>query len=571
MGTSSQPTAARLSVVARHPVVSYCRGVLEGSVPACEMIRLAVKRHLADLETGGARGLHFDRAAAEYANMFFPSFLRHSKDPFAGQPFELSPWQQFIVWNLFGWKRADGTRRFRTAFIEVPRKNGKTTLAAGIGLFLLTMDGVRGAEVYSAATKMDQARLSWDEAVKMVAKSPSMRKIVKHWRASNSLVYEETGSKYKPLGADAKTTSGLNVHGALIDELHEHPSSAMVDVIKGAIGSRTQPLILEITTAGVDRESICYQHYKHSRQILQGTIEQDDWFAFVAEMDEGDDWHDPATWPKVNPNFGVSVQPAGFKAMVEEAAKLPAAVNALLRQQFNVWTQQSTLWIPPDLWESNFRQTLSDDELAGRLCYGGLDLSSVSDITAWVLVFPGDEGVLDIRARFWCPESRLTDPNNRYTEQYQGWERAGFLTTTPGNAIDYQFIRAQILEDASRYQLVDINVDRLFQGYQLSMELQDEGLTVFGMGQGFLSMAPAMKTFERLMLDKRLNHMGNPVLRWMAGNVAVRQDPAGNLKPDKSSSEGKIDGVIGLIMALDRWERNENGPSVYESRGMLSL
>lgn len=554
----------------RHPVVAYCRGVLDGSVPACEMIRLAVQRHLADLEHGAERGLRFDRAAAEYANLFFPSFLRHSKDVFAGQPFELSPWQQFIVWNIFGWKREDGTRRYRTAFVEVPRKNGKTTLAAGIGLFLLTMDGVRGAEIYSAATKMDQARLSWDEAVAMVAKSPAMRKIVKHWKASNSLVYEETGSKFKPLGADAKTTSGLNPHGALIDELHEHPSSAMVDVLKGAIGARRQPLILEITTAGTDRESICFQHYQHSKQILRGTVQQDDWFAFLTELDDGDDWHDPATWPRVNPNYGVSVQPAGFRSMVEEAAQLPAAVNALLRQQFNVWTQQSVMWIPPELWESNGRALLGDGDLAGRVCYGGLDLSSVSDITAWVLVFPGEDGALDIRARFWCPESRLTDQNNRYADQYQQWSRAGLLQTTPGNAIDYGFIRAQILDDASRFQLVDLNVDRLFQGYQLSMELADEGLTVFGMGQGFLSMAPAMKTFERLMLDRRLNHGGNAMLRWMAGNVAVREDPAGNLKPDKAESQGKIDGIVALIMALDRWERHENQGSSYTEGGLFA-
>jgi len=555
----------------KHPVAAYCQGVLDGTIPASEMIRLAVQRHITDTKTGAKRGLHFDRAAAEQAIMFFPSFLCHSKGEFAGQPFELSPWQQFIVWNLFGWKKADGFRRFRTGFVFVPRKNGKTTLAAGIGLYLLTMDGEPGAGVYSAATKREQAKLSWEEAVHMVEKSPGLQRMVRHWRASDTLAYEETGSKFVPLGADANTTSGLNVHGALIDELHEHRTSAMVDVIKGAWGSRRQPLILEITTAGFDRETICFQHYDYSRQILRGQIEADDWFAFIAELDEGDDWQDPQVWRKANPNYGVSVLESGFRALVEEAMKLPAARNSLLRQQFNVWTQQSTLWIPLELWEANGRRLLQDEELLGRSCYGGLDLSSVSDITAWVLVFPGSDGALDIRCRFWCPESRLTDTNNRYREQYQAWARAGVLAVTPGNALDYQFIKAQILADASRFQLVDVNVDRLFQGYQLSMELQDEGLKVFGMGQGFLSMAPAMKTFERLMLDKRLNHGGNPMLRWMAGNVAVRQDPAGNLKPDKAESQGKIDGIVALIMALDRWERNENGPSVYEDRDLLLL
>jgi len=276
-------------------------------------------------------------------------------------------------------------------------------------------------------------------------------------------------------------------------------------------------------------------------------------------------------WRKANPNYGVSVLESGFRALVEEAMKLPAARNSLLRQQFNVWTQQSTLWIPLELWEANGRRLLQDEELLGRSCYGGLDLSSVSDITAWVLVFPGSDGALDIRCRLWCPESRLTDTNNRYREQYQAWARAGLLEVTPGNAIDYQWIKAQILVDASRFRLVDLNVDRLFQGYQLAMELSDEGMAVIGMGQGFLSMAAPMKTFERLLLDRRLNHGGHAILRWMAGNVAVKQDPAGNLKPDKAESQGKIDGIVALIMALDRWERNENGPSVYEDRDLLLL
>jgi len=562
--------ANRQPVVVRHPVVAYCRGVLDGSVPASEMIRLAVKRHLRDLETGGERGLHFDRQAAEYATQFF-GFLKHSKGEWAGRTFEPSPWQQFILWSLFGWKRSDGQRRFRTAFIEVPRKNGKSTLIAGIGLYLLTADGEPGAEVYSAATKREQAKITWSEAVRMVGASPALSKMVNHWRSSDTLAVEATASKFQPLGADANTMDGLNIHGALIDELHAHPTSAVVDVLDTATGARRQPLICEITTAGYDRESICYQHYTYSRQVLQQTIVDDRWFAFIAELDEGDNWADETTWAKANPNLGVSVGLDDLRAKAAKATNMPAALNGFLRLHLDVWTQQSMRWISPELWEANFRRPLEDDDFVGRVCYGGLDLSSVSDLTAWVLVFPGPEDVLDIRARFWCPEARLTDPNNRYADQYQAWQRAGWLTVTPGNAIDYAFIRAQILEDASRFQVVDINVDRLFQGYQLAMELQDEGLKVFGMGQGFLSMAPAMKTFERLMLDRRLNHGGNPVLRWMASNVAVKQDPAGNLKPDKAESQGKIDGIVALVMALDRWERNENGPSKYETDDLLLL
>jgi len=539
--------------------------VLDGSVPASGMIRRAVQRHLDDLEHGRERGLHFDRGDAEYVASIF-SLFTHSKGQWAGKPFQLSPWQHFVIWNLFGWKNEDGTRRFRTGFIFVPRKNGKTTLIAGIGLYMLVFDHEAGAQVYSAATKREQAKLAHDEAVNMVNVSPALRSLVKHWRSSDSLVFEKTGSKFLPLGADANTTSGLNVHAGLIDELHEHRTSEMVDVLKGAWGARKQPLILEISTAGYNRSTICYEHYDYSRKILQGTIEDDRWFAFVSELDEGDDWRDEKVWPKVNPNFGVSVLPDGFRALVEEAAKLPSSLNALLRQQFNIWTQQSVQWLKPELWEANFGGEVTAEGLAGRSGYGGLDLSSVSDLTAWVLAFPRKDGsgIMDLWCRFWCPESRLTDPGNRYAEQYQAWARAGFLTTTPGNAIDYPRVKADVLQDASQFQVMDINVDRLFQGYSMSMELQDEGMTVLGMGQGFYSMAAPMKTFERLLLEHKLNHGGNPILRWMAGNVAVRQDPSGNLKPDKAESQGKIDGIVATVMALDRWERNENGPSIYE-------
>lgn len=553
----------------KHPVLAYMAGVRDGSIPACKTIKQAVERQYQDLETGKERGLHFDRLAAEHVLQFF-GFLRHSKGEWAGQPFTLEPWQQFMLWVLFGWLRDDGLRRFRMAFVALPRKNGKTTTIAGIGLYLMLADGEPGAEIYSAATKRDQAKLSWGEAARMVKASPSLQKMVKEWRASSTLAVDATNSKFMPLGADADTMDGLNVHGALIDELHAHKTAAVVDVLETATGARRQPLQIEITTAGYDRESICYQHYIYSKQVLEGSIQDDSWFAYIAELDDGDDWRSEVVWAKANPNLGVSVKLDDLQRKAEKAANMPAAQNGFRRLHLNEWTQQNDRWIDLALWDAN-GGSVDESDLAGRVCYGGLDLSSVSDITAWVLVFPMDDGKLQIVSRFWCPESRLTDSDNRYGGQYQAWARAGLLGTTAGNAIDYQYIRAKVLEDASKFRLVDLNVDRLFQGYQLAMELQDEGLSVFGMGQGFLSMAPAMKTFERLLLDKRLNHGGNSVLRWMAGNVAVKQDPAGNLKPDKSESQGKIDGIVALAMALDRWERNDSGPSIYEDRELILL
>ena len=556
--------------IARHPVALYIAGVLDGSVPACAAIRQAVERQVADLEHGAERGLHFDRAAAQHAIQFF-GFLKHSKGEWAGQAFELAPWQQFLFWALFGWKRADGTRRFRSAYIEVPRKNGKTTMIAGIGLYLLVADGEPGCEVYSAATKRDQAKLSWSEAVRMVKASPALTKMVQHWKSSDNLSVEATASKFQPLGADSDTMDGLNIHGALIDELHAHKTRAVVDVLDTATGARRQPLIIEITTAGFDQTSICYEHYTYSKQILAGTIADDTWFAFIAEADEGADWQDEATWAKANPNFGLSVKPDDLRRKADQAARMPAQQNAFMRLHLDIWTQQATRWIDLDVWDEN-AGVVDADSLKARACYGGLDLSSVSDLTAWVIVFPreSDREELDILARFWCPEAKVTDTRNQYAAQYQAWARDGYLSVTPGNAVEYQTVKKAILEDATHYQLVDLNVDRLFQGYQLSMELADEGLQVFGMGQGFYSMAVPMKEFEARLLRSKLHHGGNSVLRWMAGNVAVSQDAAGNLKPDKAHSQGRVDGIVALVMALDRAMRmGEPAESVYETHGLL--
>lgn len=553
----------------RHPVIEYMHGVMDGDIPVCRFIRLAVQRQLDDMEHGHERGLHFDRAAAEHALRFF-GFLKHSKGEWSGQPFELAPWQQFMVWCVFGWKRADGLRRFRTVYQEVPRKNGKTTMLAGLGLYLVTADGEPGAEVYSAATKREQAKLSWTEAVRMRSASPSLTRMIQYWRSSDNLSIEATASKFQPLGADSDTMDGLNIHAALIDELHAHKTRGIVDVLDTATGARRQPLIWEITTAGSDQTSVCYEHHEYSRRVLEGNVQDDTWFAFIASLDEGDDWTDETTWAKANPNLGISVKIDDLRRKSERAKQLPSAQNAFRRLHLNQWTQQSERWIDLELWDANAGE-IDEDELEGRECFGGLDLSAVSDLTAWVMTFPQAEDPehLDIIARFWCPAAKLADGSNRYLDQYRSWASEGWLTVTEGDAVDYAAIRRTVLEDAQRFDLRSLNVDRLFNGYQLSQELKDEGLEVFGMGQGFLSMAAPMKEFERRLLEKKLHHGGNPVLRFMADSVVVHMDAAGNLKPDKAKSQCRIDGIVSLVMALDRVMRREpKRRSVYEDRGL---
>jgi phage terminase large subunit-like protein len=560
----------------KHPAVAYCHGVLDGTIPAGALIRQAVERHLRDLETGKERGLWFDRNAAQFAIDFF-GFLKHSKGEWAGQPFELAPWQQFIIWNLFGWKRENGFRRFGHAYVEVPRKNGKSTLAAGIGLYMLAADGESGAEIYSAATKRDQAKIVWGEASEMVKKSPSLHKMIELFKSSNTLMIQQTASKFQPLGADEDSLDGLNPHGASIDEVHAHASRKTYDALDTGTGARRQPLIFEITTAGNDQASLCFEHHEYSRKLLDGSIEDDDQFAFIASMDEGDDWTDPAVWAKANPGLGVSVRIEVLEDEARKAMQMPAQQNTFRQMHLNQWTQQSTRWINLLLWDENAgalpgEPELREKALAGRAGYGALDLSAVSDLTAWVMGFPDphDAEALDVLCRFWAPEAKLHDATNRYMDQYRAWAKQGYLQVTPGDAIDYGFIKKQILEDAKRFRLISMNVDRLFQGYQLSQELADEGLDVFGMGQGFLSMAAPMKEFERRMLGKKLHHGGNPVLRFMADNVAVQMDPAGNLKPDKAKSQGRIDGIVAMVMMIDRAMRHEPPKtSVYERRGLV--
>lgn len=561
------------------PITQYARDVVNGTIVTGRLVRLACERHLRDLEHGHNRGLFFDLDAALHAIDFF-SYLRHSKGEWARSVVELEPWQKFRIGSVFGWMREDTdtgevARRFRIAYNEVARKNGKSTESAGIGLYMLDADGEPGAEVYSAATKRDQARIVWDEAARMVQWSPALRKRINVLRGRGNMHVLDTHSKFEPLGADVDGMDGLNVHAAIIDELHAHRTREVWDVLDTATGARKQPLIWAITTAGYDQTGICYEVRTYATEVLEGRIDDDTFFAYIATIDEDDDPFDEAVWIKANPNLGVSVKLDDMRRLAKRARAMPAALNNFLTKRLNVWTQQETRWISMDLWEENKGDVPAkefEQRLRGAVCYGGLDLGSVNDLAAWVMVFPGDGEELSVIARFWCPEERLYDPTNRYRAQYQAWAREGWLQTTSGRAIDYSFIKAQILRDAESYQLVDLNIDRLFQAHQLAGELMDEGLTVVGMGQGFLSMAAPMKELERRLLHGKIRHGGNPVLRWMAGNVAVKQDPAGNLKPDKATSQGKIDGIVALVMALDRAMRHEKPQrSVYEGRGVLAF
>jgi len=562
----------------------YIKDILSGKIGSCAYVKKAVERHVGDLKRVKHKDFGYVFVPEEgFRVIKFFNFLRHSKGEWAGSVFTPSGWQQFILYVVFGWrKKSDGTRRFRTVYLEVPRKNGKTTLAAGIGLYLLDGDNEPGAEVYVAATKYDQAKLCHTEAIRMVKSSPLLRDHINVHR--NNLSIDATASKFEPVGRDHDTLDGLNVHGAIIDELHVHKTREMWDVIDTATGSRRQPLIFVITTAGFDRQSICWENHAYVEKILDGVTEDETFFGIIYGVDEGDKWEEEKTWAKANPNYAVSVYPHDLRRKAKKAAEMPSALNAFLRKHLDIWTQSETAWLTQELW-SGCAFPVDGEGLKGRVCYGGLDLSSNRDVTAWVLVFPPetDQDKFAVQCRFFIPQDNIEQRVRRDRVNYDVWVREGFMIATPGNRIDLKFVVDQIDQDATNYDLMQIAYDR-WGAAQIINELQELGYDeepgddneqilrcLVRFGQGYVSMSPPAKELERLVLGREIRHGGNPVLGWMMSNVIMSEDPAGNIKPDKRKSSERIDGVVALLMALDRAVRHRNEASVYDKRGIIFI
>ncbi len=507
---------------------------------------------------------HFSAEAAQRAVSCIES-LHHTKGRWAGVPFKLTKWQrQEIIEPLFGTLNPDGTRQYRTAYIEIPRKNGKSELAAAVANVLLFADREMGAEIYGAAADRDQASLVFNVAAEMVRRSPALSRRAKIIDSQKRIVNYKTNSFYRAIPADVPGSWGFDAHGVIFDELHAQAKRDLWDALTSSGGTRSQPLTFAMTTAGYDRNSICWEQHEYARQVIDGTIDDPTFFAVIYAAPEDANWQDERVWKACNPALGDFRSIGEMRMQARRAEHSPAMQNTFRRLYLNQWTQQESRWIDLALWQENAQvdgrlYAIDEDKLRGRTCYGGLDLGSVSDLTAWVMIFPHDDSEeIDVVARFWCPEAALTNPHNRYRAQYAEWVRLGLLRTTPGEATDYAFVRAAILDDAAKFRLVDMNVDRLFQAHQLASELAEEGLTVAGMGQGFMSMAAPMAEFMRRLLLRLVHHGGNPCLDWQADNVAVRQDPAGSFKPDKAESQGRIDGIVALVMALDRLMRHED-------------
>ena len=520
-----------------------------------------------------AKDSHYDKEAADFAVAFIEN-LCHTKGTWAGRPFQLLDWQEQIIRDLFGILKPNGYRQFNTAYVEIPKKNGKSELAAAIALLLCCGDGEERAEVYGCAADRQQASIVFEVAADMVRMCPALSKRVKILASQKRIIYNPTNSFYQVLSAEAYSKHGFNIHGVVFDELHTQPNRKLFDVMtKGSGDARMQPLYFLITTAGTDTHSICYETHQKALDILEGRKIDPTFYPVIYGAADNEDWTDPKVWKKANPSLGETIGMDKVIAACESARQNPGEENAFRQLRLNQWVKQAVRWMPMEKWDA-CASLINEDDLEGRVCYGGLDLSSTTDITAFVLVFPptNEDDRYILLPYFWVPEDTLDLRVRRDHVPYDVWERQGFLMTTEGNVVHYGFIEKYIEQLGEKFNIREIAFDR-WGAIQMVQNLEGMGFTVVPFGQGFKDMSPPTKELMKLVLEKKVAHGGHPVLRWMMDNIYIRTDPAGNIKADKEKSTEKIDGAIAAIMGLDRAIRcgNVSTASVYDDRGILFI
>lgn len=515
----------------------------------------------------------FDERKARRVVRFIEA-LRHTKGEFHGQPFHLLPWQEKIIRDVFGTVRDDDPtmRQYTTAYIEIPKKNGKSELGAAIALNMLINDDEWKAEVYSCASDRQQAAIVFDVAVDMVRQSPALMKRVKIIPSTRRMIYQPTGSIYQVLSSEVATKHGLNVSACIFDELHTQPTRALYDVMtQGSGDARRQPLWFFLTTAGTDRNSICWEVHQKALDILEGRKIDPRFYPVLFGLPDDADWTSEENWYRANPSLDHTITIDKVRDAFRKAQETPADENQFRQLRLNQWVKQSVRWMPMDKWDE-CGGVVDPYALEGRACYAGLDLSSTSDLTALVLAFPptSEDEPYRVLPFFWLPEETLSLRVRRDHVPYDQWAKRGFIQTTEGNVVHYGFIERFIYELGERYNIREIAHDR-WNATMMVQTLEDDGFTMVPFGQGFKDMSPPTKELMRIVLEHKLCHGGHPVLRWNMDNAYVRTDPAGNLKLDKEKSTEKVDGAVALVMALDRAQRNLNGGSVYDERGLLTL
>ncbi|MEQ8154487.1 MAG: terminase TerL endonuclease subunit [Clostridiaceae bacterium] len=498
--------------------------------------------------------------------------LKLTKGKWAGQPFILLPWEIDLIKKAFGTLREDGTRQYRTVYVEIPKKVGKSELGAAIALYMLLADGESNAEVYVAACDRQQASIIFNTSVNFIEGNRTLSRVTKTIRSTKRIIYPTTGSFYQVLSSDVKSKSGLNCACVLLDEIWTYPNADLAKMLTTGSGdAREQPLFIYLTTAGDKLSGYGWDMHCKAKDILAGRRIDPTFLPIIYGLEENDDWEDEKNWYKANPSLGHTIQIDRVREHYEQAKQDPVEEALFKQLRLNIWLKQNIKWMPMNIWEKcSFEVNL--EKLKGRECYGGLDLSSTTDITAFVLVFPPrntDECYL-VLPYFWIPDENLKLRVRRDHVPYDVWEKQGYIKTTEGNVVHYGFIETFIEELGTKYNIKEIAFDR-WGAVQMVQNLESMGFIVAAFGQGYKNMSPPSRELMKLVLEKKIAHGGNPVLRWMMDNIYVKTDPAGNIKPDKEKSTEKIDGAVALIMALDRAIRNENKSSVYDERGILVL
>ncbi len=527
-------------------------------------------------------GAWWDERAAQAATAFFADYLHHTEAEWAGQPFALAPWQRDrIIRPLFGWKRADGSRLIRIVWIEIPRKNGKTELAAGVALLLLLGDAESGGQVYSMAVDKDQAKIVFNKSGVMVGYSERLRRDLEVYKTS--IFCPQLLAAFKPLSKGSGGKHGFSPSAAIGDEVHEWPDGDLADTVHKGTAARRQPLEIYITTAGIAGDGYAWEMHDLALQVARGEVIDPTFLPVIFAAPDDADWRSEDTWRAANPNYGVSVKPEYMHAEAEKARRTPRAENDFKRYHLNIWTEQSVRWLPmdrpgwrgctedggaPSLWRDLFAR------MRGRPCYGGLDLSLTRDLSALALLFPPASPGERWTAlwRFWLPRQAVADEPLARRMRYEGFAEQAALTLTDGNVVDYERIEAEIRADAEAYQVQWLGVDP-YNASQLAIALRDKhGLPVEWFRQGFLSMSPAAKQFERMVLAEELEHGNHPVATWMARNASVERDAAGNIKPTKAKAADKIDGIVAAVIAVGgATTKPANAASVYETRGLVVI
>lgn len=530
----------------------YMSGVLDGSVPACSFVKQAVQRQLNDLRRWGAEGgdYYFDEKEASRPCWFIEN-LTHTKGELAGRAIHLEPWQCFLLTTLFGWKAKAGNRRFRSAYVEVSRGNGKSTLLSGIGLFCLCADHEPGAEVYSFATTREQAKIVFGDAQTMARGNRALQEAYGLEVTAHALYVPATNSTFQAKSAEGSTLDGLNTHLAIIDELHAHKKRDVFDVVETSLGKRRNSLMVSITTAGVDRTGICYEQRTLVTKILSGSLQDESYFGIIYTLDPDDDWKSGEALAKANPNWGVSVRPEVIRALQAKAIATPSAENNFKTKHLDVWCNADVGWMDMKAWDACADESLDESDFDGEPCWLGLDLASTSDMTAKVKIFQrkiDGSSHYYLFGDYWLPRTAIERGVN---SQYQGWEYLGYLHVCEGPVTDFAEIRDSILEDCGRYSVQSVAYDP-FQAVQLSKELSDDGVPMVLCKQTVANLSDPMKQFQALVLDHRLHFNGDPVLTWMVSNVVCHVDVKENIYPRKDAPENKIDGVVAGIMALSR-------------------